>query len=110
MTLPSMPARVVKPYTAQYPDPIELRTGNPVSLGKRDPEFPGWIWATSSISGKSGWVPEQFLSAEDGDPRALRDYSAQLLGWALVETQDGARGWLPQSRLARGVSPSHVPL
>lgn len=120
-----MPARLLKSCTAQYPDPIVLRKGDPVSLGKRDTDFPGWIWATSSIDGKSGWVPEQFLATENGETRSLSDYSArelsaeegeivsvveELLGWALVETQDGALGWLPVSHLAHSVSPSDFPL
>ena len=120
-----MPARVLKSYTTQYPDPITIRKGDLVTLGKRDTDFPGWIWATSLESGKSGWVPEQFLRIRGDQAESLRDYSAReltvaegsmvtvleaLLGWCLVESDSGDRGWIPQSHLARSVTPVDLPL
>ena len=119
-----MPARVVRSYRAQYPDPISVRTGEIVQLGQRDTEFPGWIWTTAS-SGKSGWMPEQLLSIEGDTGVARSDYTAieatvtegeivhilqELLGWAWVETSSGARGWVPQTHLARSVSVVDLPL
>ena len=94
-------------------------------VGERDTDFPGWIWATSLTSGKGGWVPEHFLRIEGERGESLRDYSAkelsvsegdmvtireELLGWALVETASGGVGWVPQSHLARSVSPLDLPL
>jgi len=120
-----MPARVLKAYTTQYPDPIAIRRGDQVILGKRDTEFPGWVWATSLSTGKSGWVPERYLIVRGDQAESVRDYSAreldvaegamvtiveELLGWSLVETGSGARGWIPQSHLARSVSPVDLPL
>ena len=109
-----MPALVIRTYTVQYPDPIVLEIGDLVVLGSRDLDFPGWIWATASVGGKSGWVPEEFLTIEGTVGRSLRDYSArelsvnegnhvtvlqELLGWALTETAEGKRGWLPVDHL-----------
>lgn len=120
-----MPARVLKSYTTQYPDPIEIQKGETVTLGKRDTDFPGWIWATSGKTGKSGWVPEPFLIIRGDQAESRRDYSArelsvlegdivtvvdELLGWALVEVESGVRGWVPQSHLARSVSAVDLPL
>lgn len=120
-----MRARILKAYQAQYPDPIVLQSGAVVSLGKTDPEFPGWIWATSLISGKSGWVPEPFLARDGDEARCLREYSAreldvregdlvsvleELSGWAWVESESGLTGWVPQSHLARSVTPLDLPL
>ena len=91
-------------------------------LGKRDAEYPGWIWATGT-AGRSGWVPEHFLSIEGDRGRALRDYSAleldvaegtlvivleEVLGWALVET-DRRSGWVPLSHLSGTVSATEMP-
>ena len=109
-----MRARVLKAYQVQYPDPIEVRRGDAVFLGMKDPEFPGWIWATSTASGKAGWVPEEFLTIQDDRGTARRDYSAreqrvdegqivevieELLGWALIEVEPGRRGWVPRGHL-----------
>ena len=120
-----MRARVLRDYQAQYPDTIEIRQGERVLMGTRDTEFPGWVWATSVNSGKSGWVPETFLRVQGEEGEALRDYSAreltvaegaivtvveEFLGWSLVESDTGVRGWIPQSHLARSVTPADLPL
>src|ERR671913_95674 len=47
-----VPARVIRDYSAQYPDPISVRAGETIHLGQRDTDYPGWIWATSVASGK----------------------------------------------------------
>jgi hypothetical protein len=121
-----MPVRVIKSYQAQYPDPIVIHRGETVSLGRRDAEYPGWIWATSLLTGKSGWVPEHFLSPGES-PRAIarRDYSAreldvvegavvsvieEVLGWSCVVTESGDSGWVPQSHLAALASPVDLAL
>jgi uncharacterized protein YgiM (DUF1202 family) len=115
----------VKAYQAQYPDPIVLDAGDTVALGKTDPEFPGWIWATSVGNGKSGWVPESFLARAGDEARSLREYSAreldvregdlvsvleELSGWARVESESGLTGWVPLSHLARSVTPLDLPI
>ena len=119
-----MAARVLKSYTAQYPDPIQVTKGDRVRLGKRDSEFPGWIWATSLKTGNSGWIPEQLLSISGDEAEARRDYTArelsvvegdivmvleELLGWAFVESA-GSTGWVPVRHLARSVSAVDLPL
>jgi hypothetical protein len=120
-----MPARVLKAYRTQYPDPIQLARGDKVSLGKRDSDYPGWVWATSSVSGKSGWVPEQLLKTRGDEGEALRDYSAkelsveegdivtvleELLGWARIESSSGEVGWIPARHLARSLGQGDIPL
>jgi hypothetical protein len=119
-----MLARVLKSYITKYPDPIEVRTGDQVRLGKHDTEYPGWIWATSLSTGRSGWIPEHFIQLEGDLARVRRDYSAreldvvegdivevreEQLGWALVESSHG-RGWVPLGCLARSTSPADLPL
>lgn len=107
---------MIRSYRTQYPDPIVIRRGEIIALGKRDAEYPGWIWATGS-DGRSGWVPEHFLSVEGDRGQSLRDYSAveldvaegtlvtvleEVLGWALVKTERGV-GWVPISHLSERV-------
>ena len=101
--------RAVKPWTVHYPDPIRGAAGDRLTLGRRDDEFPGWIWATAA-DGREGWVPESWLLLEGEDGVLLRDYDATELSLApgdevsgdLVEsdwlwaTGAGSRtGWAP---------------
>lgn len=102
------------PYTAAYPDPLKVRAGDCLTIGQRDPDYPGWVWCTSK-SAKSGWVPENYLAIE-GDQGLMRhDYDATELtvaagemvellgsesGWGLCRTAEGHIGWLPLSILS----------
>ena len=46
--------RVIKDYQAPYPDPIQAKEGETVSLDlQKETPIAGWIWCTNS-SGKSG--------------------------------------------------------
>jgi hypothetical protein len=101
--------RVVREYTAQYPDPITVREGDRVHVGADDPEYPGWWWCTGP-DGRAGWVPEQLLRREGREGFMLRDYTAKELsvrpgaevtvgeamsGWVWAITADGRAGWIP---------------
>jgi hypothetical protein len=106
--------RVVRDYSAQYPDPIAARAGDRLGVGADDPEFPGWWWCTGP-DGRAGWVPEQLLRREGQEAVLLRDYPARELsvragadvtvhevisGWVWVTDPDGREGWLPQAWVA----------
>ncbi len=102
----------VSSHKSKYPDPICLKPGDAVTLGRRDAEYPGWIWVTSP-SGNEGWAPESILqidTAQDGV--AIGDYTArelntqvgerlsglnELEGWLWVENEKGDSGWVPKS-------------
>ena len=57
---------VVAPHSSAYPDPIGFEPGDPLVLGERDDEHPGWI-RVRTIDGKEGWAPEQYI-----DPKSAR--------------------------------------
>lgn len=124
MTNDPFTARVIKPWVAKYPDPITLEPGDLVTLGPADAEFPGWIWAISVRTGRSGWVPESLLEERGGEVRSREHYTArelavsegdilvvhkEILGFAWVE-RDGEQGWVPARHLVRGGDPLDVPL
>ena len=44
MRQPGHKVRVTLAYEVQYPDPLRVSAGDPVSVGREDPEFPGWKW------------------------------------------------------------------
>ena len=96
-----------------YPDPIEVRAGDSVILGRRDDEYPGWTWATAA-DGRCGWMPDSLFDVRGDRAVATRDYSARELaakkgetvevvedfaGWARVVASDGRAGWIPTNRL-----------
>lgn len=112
--IPGTTAVVVSDYTTPYNDPIVLRKGEPVTTGKTDDEWPGWIWCTS-VDGKSGWVPVAVLERDGDNTRAARDYNARELnvrvgdklsildeesGWYWCRTQAGDLGWVPVKNVA----------
>ena len=98
-----------KPWQITYPDPIRGTAGDKLVLGRRDDEFPGWVWVTSASS-HSGWVPESWLRVEGDIGVLLSDYNATELlltpgdtvigeivesGWLWATATDGRTGWVP---------------
>ncbi len=105
--------RAVKAWQVHYPDPVRGATGDRLILGRRDDEFPGWVWATAA-DGRAGWVPEGWLRVEGESGILLRDYTAAELslapndmvsgeltegGWLWATTPSGQQGWAPLSHL-----------
>lgn len=103
------PYRAVKPWQIHYPDPIRGAAGGRLLLGRRDDEYPGWVWATAA-DGRAGWVPEAWLCVEGDTGVLLRDYTAAELalepgdevsgeltegGWLWATAVDGRMGWVP---------------
>jgi len=106
--------RVLADYRVSYPDPLVVSAGDELSVGKKDPEYPGWVWCTNS-SGKGGWLPDDCI--ELAGENARYDYAATELsatvgeelvmskeksGWAWCTNRNGESGWLPLANLATG--------
>jgi hypothetical protein len=105
--------RVIEEYESQYPDPIAFQTGEALSLGRHDTEWPGWVWCTSA-AGKKGWVPERMLEQVGDSGVALHNYTARELtayagdllqlielesGWYWAAKQSGETGWIPERNI-----------
>lgn len=99
----------IKPWQVHYPDPIRGAAGDRLILGRRDDEFPGWVWATAD-DGREGWVPESWLRVEGEKGVLLFDYNAAEMalapgdmvrgdlvesGWLWATAADGQMGWAP---------------
>ncbi len=108
-----MLARITTAYQAAYDWSMEARAGEKLALGKRDTEFPGWIWCSHS-KGLSGWVPEAYLRVEGDQGILLQDYTTKELsvqpgeflqirksesGWVFASKTNGETGWVPESNL-----------
>ena len=106
--------RAIKPWQVHYPDPIRGAAGDRLTLGRRDDEFPGWVWATAA-DGRAGWIPESWLRVEDDSGYFIRDYTAAELplepgdvvsgelvesGWLWATNASGREGWAPLDCLA----------
>ena len=102
-------AQVRHGYQIQYADPISVRAGESLTVGRVDNDFPGWRWCRAA-DGRQGWVPVEFLSSEEPQTTILKDYSASELqvapgeevtvedarhGWLLVRNVKGECGWIP---------------
>lgn len=101
--------RVIKDYISHFPDPLIICKGEIITVEEKECEWLGWIWATTE-SGKSGWVPINYLKIEGNKAVLLNEYNATELtvlkgqeftiekeesGWAWVSSETGERGWIP---------------
>lgn len=107
-------ARVIANYRSAFPDPLFLKAGERVQVGKPDEEWPTWLWCTGR-NGKSGWVPKEYLLLAGDQASLNRDYNAveltvfegdELLiekiesDWAWCSGPDGRKGWVPMKCLS----------
>jgi len=106
---------VTEEWEATYPEPIELAAGDTVVVGRRDEEWPDFVWCDAS-TGRSGWVPAAFLDTPNAaEATAIRAYSARELtvaageqvevlesaaGWSWCRTATSTAGWVPDRVLA----------
>jgi hypothetical protein len=90
--------------------PLVLQSGDSVRLGKRDADWPGWIWVTA-ITGRGSYVPDETLCMnDDGTARVVQPFHARDLsvkkgqrvesvrevkGWHWCRNEEGEEGWLP---------------
>ena len=106
---PGMKARVILEYRARDANPLTVSAGASLTCGRRDSDWPGWIWCTN-WEGKGGWMPESYLSIQGQNCTALRDYTARELsvqvgefltlrdlesGWYWASDRSGRSGWVP---------------
>lgn len=108
-------------HRSNYPNPIAFRQGESLRLGKRDDEYPGWVWTTTT-DGNQGWAPLALMVVDsDGvQAQASEDYTAwelntevgervrlqrELNDWGWVVGADGEAGWVPLATLQRVADP-----
>ena len=106
-------ARVIAAWQVTYSDPLTLRAGEEVTVGKHDTEWPGWVWCTNR-AGKGGWVPEQYIEEHGSEGAARYDYTAvelavnvgdellvgqRINGWVWCTNANGQSGWVPERNL-----------
>ncbi len=102
-------ARVTANYQAAYPDPLIIKAGEALKVGRNDTEWPGFVWCATQ-NNKAGWVPERYIEREGEVGLARYDYDATELsvrvgdvltihnvesGWLWCMGQDNQNGWVP---------------
>ena len=111
-----MRLKVARSYRTKYKDPIELKEGDIVKLGKEETkaEWIGWIWAEKDSN--AGWIPKQIVETTDNKTgRILKNYSAkeldvdegniviskyELNGWLWVTNElTNEEGWIPKENV-----------
>ncbi|UCC21261.1 MAG: hypothetical protein JSV62_08285 [Promethearchaeota archaeon] len=101
--------RVIEDYKSPYTEPLIITKGEIITIGEKDSEWTGWIWCTNK-SGKTRWVPENYLEIEGKLGKMKQDYNATELSvkvgeeliiekeeaeWFWVVNQQGKYGWVP---------------
>lgn len=106
--------KVITPHVSEFPEPIDLKQGDIVSVGRRydGPEDWGDWYLCSTPEQNDGWVPAQVIDfdqagygviKEDYCARELNTTEGDLLirarvlnGWIwATRMSDGATGWVP---------------
>ena len=106
-------ARVIAAHRVPDRPPIRIATGDPVTLGERDSDWPNFVWTTLA-QGLGGWIPAVLFDNEVGEATALGDYDTRELatdigeivrvhreqeGWWWAENASGETGWSPARAL-----------
>ncbi|MDH7605495.1 MAG: SH3 domain-containing protein [Melioribacter sp.] len=111
---------VIKRYKSNYSDPITIKKGEKIKLGKKydGPEdWPNWLYCYKLNSSQEGWVPEQIIRKTGEYGIVEKDYTAKELDVEEGEQVDGTReingwiwcrrdknyeeGWVPKSNLIK---------
>jgi len=120
---PGSIALIIKEHQASYPDPLLVKTGDELIVGKQDSQWSEFVWCTNK-NGKSGWVPEKHLDRQGERGVAQQKYSTAELtikvgemvtlenedsGWYWVTNKTGQSGWVPMENVAIGQSNRTTP-
>jgi hypothetical protein len=108
--------KVAVAHTIPERSPIRLAVGEQVVVGKRDSEWPEFVFVT--IPTGAGWVPAHHLSRATGVADVLEEYDTTELptevgevlevvredlrsGWLWCRSPAGREGWLPVKTVVR---------
>ena len=106
--------RVIKEHVRSYDEPLKLRAGERVTVGRHDTKSVSWLWCTNLL-GIGGWVPESILGYRDASSAVvtanynsieLTIASGELVvgchsfeGWIWCKKGPNEEGWVPLENL-----------
>jgi Variant SH3 domain len=100
--------RVTRDHAPVERDPLRLRPGDTVEVGRRDDTWTEFLWCANEVG--EGWVHESYLSIDGAAATATREYETTELaavrgerltvleeagGWLYCRTAAGWQGWIP---------------
>lgn len=100
---------VASGYISSCAEPIMMKAGDSLKVEDRQTDWIGWVWCVHP-SGKSSWVPENFIQREGDTALATQEYDATELtaaegqkleivdeeaGWYWCKSEAGDSGWVP---------------
>lgn len=113
-----MKYQVIEEHKPDNNDPIKVKKGETVKVGRKSVEEDGWcnwIYCYSLDSNSEGWTPIQIVQIENEYGIILNDYSAneldvskddivngelELNGWLwCCRVDDSEWGWLPKEKI-----------
>lgn len=110
------PKYLVKPeHKASFDYAMIATEGDQVTVGKEDPEMPGWYWCKDK-EGVEAWIPNTYLKITGNQAVFLYDYNSveldaqpgeevqylgEALGWAECLNSEWRYGWLPLNKLEK---------
>ena len=113
-------AKVLKAYTPEPGQAVELQAGDIVYVGEESVAYPHWV-RIRVPDGRKTWIPEAYVRGKEGEEgTVLVDYNSreletkggetvtvllEIFSWSWVRTDDGRHGWLPMEILALLLSP-----
>lgn len=107
--------RVIEEHKASFDYVFTAANLETVTVGKEDPEMPGWHWCRNA-SGLEAWVPETHIDIEGTSavfnqpynsvehsvkPGELVQYLGEALGWTECLNEKWEYGWVPTSKLEK---------
>lgn len=106
--------RVNKSYSAEFPNPIEMKKGDKIRVLKRNEgDYKRWFWCRTD-NGVEAYVPENALDVKETIGTFVTDYTSLELdaeegesmsilhrfdGWAFCVNDKVEKGWLPLENL-----------
>jgi len=106
--------RVMNEHRASYDYAMGAAEGDLVSIGREDPEMPGWFWCRDA-DGVEMWVPSTYIDVEEARGIFNQPYNSvelnvkvgdliqflgEALGWAECLDGEWRYGWVPYDKLS----------
>ena len=107
--------RVIEEHVASFDYAFTVEKDESVSVGREDPEMPGWYWCKNA-AGLEAWIPSTHVDIKDeaavfnqpynstehdAKPGDIVQYLGESLGWIECLNKEWGYGWIPSPKLEK---------